>query len=175
MDRVLFGVPIYYRTFERYCNDYEADKKRSVDYICQGWHPEDPRLPGARKRHELWYERRYFRSWKYTDIVAWVDIYCDGDALKARLYRLAAKRVTKKTKKKQFLPPVKTDDVVFTTHLSNEEVVAALKCYLLGYQQLLQKKRRYLYVDEVLGLLEHLDVKGWIEETKALLWPVQKA
>jgi hypothetical protein len=44
-------------------------------------------------------------------------------------------------------------------------VLEGVKTYLLDYATELERKGRYLFLEEVLGVLKHLDVKRWIEET----------
>ena len=127
---LLFVIPIYFRSWEKHSKDYhkkfdKVKKKRKKMYgdDFEKIYSDKSKLKEWEIKLEMQFQK-YWYSWKYTQIIMYVEIYLEYNKIKAYLYSVDAKRFSAIMNKKVFGPKEKLSDVAdITSRSKNKELI----------------------------------------------------
>jgi hypothetical protein len=94
-DLYLFEIPIYRCAVEKHTQELDAAKASFLKPVF-GQH-----APESRQANEAYFDREHWYSWRYNEIVGWIEIFILGTQVRGELW-LIKQRVTKSVRQKQF-------------------------------------------------------------------------
>lgn len=155
--KLLFVIPIYFRTLKQHKKDYH---KKYKDYL------KDRRKANGKqfKRKmidnpdyfELTFQKRWF-SWKYTQIIKFIEIRHVDSALKAYIYSLESKHHSPVMSKKIFNEGPKLEDVSYIQEVTDtSQIIQDLKQFVKDLRHKYMNKKYFVdseVIDNILPLL----------------------
>ncbi len=166
----MFQVPIYRESKEEYYQYLTERRDREVEDVIR--HNKERGLD-----QDGSYEK-YLRenppninpdkiAWNYNRIIGWIEFYSDGLIIKADLWFIRAKRVSRELSRVIFDYHNKIGDVTSFIHPNNEHIRGKIRKFLDDLQRgEYGFKLDHYYIDSSLLLrnLEYMDVKKLIDD-----------
>ena len=143
--KILFSVPIYFRSQEEHKNHFDEKRQKYFDYQenlhnRNNWEftPED------KIRWELDFERMYFHVWKYTEIIGFIEFRKKENSIFAFVSLPEAERYASLMNRKKFrLARDFPDYEIEIPELTNEEIVEQIYDILEQISNSSRRFRRY--------------------------------
>ena len=168
---ILFCLPIYIDSESEYYDFLKNNRDISVEHQVQqfkkiGFDPNGIMEQDLRRKPNTIHPEQI--AWRYNRIIGWVEFYADGGIIKADLWFIRAKRISKRVKNVIIDYRGKISDIVDTYHLNNKQIGAEIEKFLVDLQKG-KYGRNYLqrrHIDKSLFLknLKYINIKMMIED-----------
>jgi hypothetical protein len=157
--RSFLSIPIYVCSYSDFHKRIEEKRLKSEKNHKDSF---------AYKKLGVKYEHNYERTeWKYDKIIGWIELYLNGNTIKADYWFIKAQRIGLNLKNKEFEYRNKIVDVSVTHSKNNKEIIGDIKLFLENCQKgkyLKKLKKYFIDTSEFLQLSEFLDIKGLVEK-----------
>ena len=147
--RLLFSVPIYFRSPEEHQNYFEEERQKYFDHQENLFNRNNWKITSDnRRRWELDFERIYFHVLKYTEIIGFIEFRKKENSIFTFVWLPEAKRYAPVMKYKKFrLARGFPDYEIEIPDLTNEEIVEQFYEILEQINNSSRRFRRY-YIDK---------------------------
>ena len=156
MEKFLFEIPVYLRSFDRY--QKESDIQRNK-YVTMG---RDRTLldKDIIDRRRIHFEQFYWKPWRYNDIIAWIRLKVDIKKISAEVHCLDSKKLRKDLKNKTFRyshdSEVSHIDAALDSNMIARKLIDAVD---MASKQRWIKKKYFVDRDLFDRLVKHVDWK----------------
>lgn len=173
LNNKLFDVPIYRDSPREYDEYLNINNDKYISFL----------LSNAKAHSKSHYDfvRKQIKEnpypinpqgieWRYNRIIGWIEFYFDGTVIKANLYFTRSKRIRKNLGKQIIDYKYKIEDVSFTNHKTNPEIINDIESFLRRLQsgELDERfKKFHIDSDDILNILRYTDIKSILSDTIA--------
>ncbi|MBN2412617.1 hypothetical protein JXQ31_13085 [candidate division KSB1 bacterium] len=153
--KILFTIPIYYRSFEEHGKEYDKRFKDFKQRKKKTWGELFDKEYKSQLKLDLEFQN-YWYSWSYTQIIKYVEIHLEHNILKAYLHSVEAKRFRAIMNRKIFKYVGKVADVAYLKPYYNDEEIRE-QIYNFINELRSSYKRYYVDSSQVENLLPYID------------------
>lgn len=162
-DNIFFIIPIYRCTPDKYKQENDAERKKMYNDFLESFQ-------GLQKKERLAEESvdksmlRKWVSWKYNEIVGYIELYTFFDQIRGDYYFIENQRIRRGFKKNNFVYQGKLFEM-YTVHMkTNEEIFEKLIIQLGAIKSERGRlKNKYIDLSELENLGSYID---WINLIK---------